>query len=160
MEYLRQNTDIPIPRVHSWGLLAENPQHLGPFIIMDYANGTLSSTILKQPDQEDMVLNPNIDNTTLDKIYYPIAYYMFQRSHLSFASIGSISEDDASSALHVAGRPLTYNMDELATVVGYPDDQFPTAPFDRASDYLRSVADQHLIHLCTQRSLTDDAEIA
>ncbi|CAG8141204.1 unnamed protein product [Penicillium nalgiovense] len=58
MEYLRQNTDIPIPRVHSWGLLAESPQHLGPFIIIDYVNGTILSTILKQPDQEDMVLNP------------------------------------------------------------------------------------------------------
>ncbi|KAJ5369298.1 uncharacterized protein N7496_009058 [Penicillium cataractarum] len=61
MEYLRQTTDIPIPRVHSWGLITESPQQLGPFIIMDYVNGTLSSTILKQPDQENMVLNPNID---------------------------------------------------------------------------------------------------
>lgn len=49
MEYLRRNTDIPIPRVHSWGLVAESPQQLGPFIIMDYVNGTLLSTILKQP---------------------------------------------------------------------------------------------------------------
>jgi aminoglycoside phosphotransferase (APT) family kinase protein len=80
MEYLRQNTDIPIPRVHSWGLIAESPQHLGPFIIMDYVDGTLLSTILKQPDQENVVLNPNIDNTTLDKIYDQIAYYMFQLS--------------------------------------------------------------------------------
>ncbi|CAG8036535.1 unnamed protein product [Penicillium olsonii] len=45
MEYLHQNTDIPIPRIHSWGLIAESPQHLGPFIIMDYVNGTLLSTI-------------------------------------------------------------------------------------------------------------------
>ncbi|KAJ5382868.1 hypothetical protein N7517_000779 [Penicillium concentricum] len=57
MEYLRQNTDIPIPRVHSWGLTAESPQHLGPFIIIDY-------TVLKQLDQEGVVLNPHIDNTT------------------------------------------------------------------------------------------------
>jgi hypothetical protein len=67
MEYLHQNTDIPISRVYSWGLLAESPQHLGPFIIMDYVNGTLLSSILKQPDQDGMVLSPNIDNTTLDK---------------------------------------------------------------------------------------------
>ena len=160
MEYLRQNTDIPIPRVHSWGLLAESPQHLGPFIIMDYVNGTLLSTILKQPDQDGMVLSPNIDDTTLDKIYYQVAYYIVQLSQLSFASIGAISKDDASSAWHVTGRPLTYNMNELVTVAGYPDDQFPTAPFDRASDYLRSVANEHLIHLWTQRNLADDAEIA
>lgn len=160
MGYLRQNTDIPIPRVHSWGLIAESPQQLGPFIIMDYANGTLLSTILKQPDQEDMVLNPNIDNTILDKIYHQIAYYMFQLSQLKLTSIGAISKDDASGTWHVTGRPLTYNMNELATVAGYPDDQFPTVPFDRASDYLKSVAEEHLIHLQTQRNLADDAEIA
>lgn len=39
MEYLRQNTDFPIPRVHSWGLLAESPRQLGPFINMDYVHG-------------------------------------------------------------------------------------------------------------------------
>jgi hypothetical protein len=160
MEYLRQNTDIPIPRVHSWGLTAESPQQLGPFIIMDYVNGTLLSTILKQPDQEDMVLNPNIDNTTLDKIYYQIAYYMFQLSQLTFVRIGAISKDHASNAWHVSGRPLTYNMNELATVAGYPGSQFPTAPFDLASDYLKSVANEHLIHLWTQRNLADDPEIA
>ncbi|KAJ5473738.1 hypothetical protein N7475_003304 [Penicillium sp. IBT 31633x] len=31
-------------------------------------------------------------------------------------------------------------MNELASGVGYPDGQSPTAPFDRASNYLRSVA--------------------
>lgn len=160
MEYLRQNTDIPIPRVHSWGLIAESPQHLGPFIIMDFVDGTLLSTILKQPNQENMVLDPNIDNATLDRIYYQIAYYMFQLSQLTFARIGAISKDHASSSWHVAGRPLTYNMNELATVAGYPDDQFPTAPFDRASDYLQSVANEHLVHLWTQRNLADDPEIA
>lgn len=35
-------------------------------------------------------------------------------------------------------------MNELATVAGYPVDHFPAAPFDRASDYLRSVANEHL----------------
>ncbi|PKY05494.1 hypothetical protein P168DRAFT_309811 [Aspergillus campestris IBT 28561] len=161
MEYLRQHTDIPIPRVHSWGLTAESPQRLGPFIIMDYVDGTLLSTILKQPDQEDMVLNQNVNSTTLDKIYDQITSYMFQLSRLTFTGIGTISRDRGSSATwNVAGRPLTYNMNELATVAGYPVEQFPNAPFDRASDFLRSVANEHLTHLRTQRNLADDAEIA
>ncbi|KAJ5561572.1 hypothetical protein N7535_003967 [Penicillium sp. DV-2018c] len=138
MEYLRENTDIPIPRVHSWGLTAESPQHLGPFIIMDYVKGTLLSTILKQPDQETMVLNPDIDYATLDKIYYQIA----------------------SCEWNVTGRPLTYNMNKLATDSGYPVDQFPTAPFDRTSDYLSSIAKEHLTHLWTQRNIVDDERTA
>lgn len=51
-------------------------------------------------------------------------------------------------------------MNELATVAGYPHDQFPIAPFNRASDYLRSVANEHLTHLWSQRNLADDPEIA
>ncbi|KAJ5101917.1 hypothetical protein NUU61_004139 [Penicillium alfredii] len=160
MGYLRQNTNIPLPRVHSWGLISESPQQLGPFIIMDYINSIPLSTILKQPDLEDMVLNPNIDNTILDKIYHQIASYIFQLSQLKFARIGAISKDDASGTWHVTGRPLTYNINELATVAGYPDDQFPTAPFNRASDYLKSLANEHLIHLQTQRNLADNTEIA
>ncbi|KUL81894.1 hypothetical protein ZTR_09526 [Talaromyces verruculosus] len=160
MEYLRQNTNIPIPRVHSWGLIAESPHQLGPFIIMDYVEGVLLSTILKQPDQEDVTLNPDVDNNILDKIYRQIAHYILQLSRLAFPRIGAISKDRASDTWHVTGRPLTYNMNELATVAGYPNSQFPIAPFDRASDYLRSVANEHLTHLWTQRNLADDPEIA
>lgn len=47
MEFLRQNTDIPIPRVYSQGLLTESPRQLGLFIIMDYVHDTLLSTILR-----------------------------------------------------------------------------------------------------------------
>jgi hypothetical protein len=160
MEYPRQNTNIPIPHVHSWGLLAESPRQLGPFIIMDYVHGTLLSTILRQPDTEDVVLNPNIDNRMLDKIYYQIAGYVLQLSRLTFPRIGAISKDNATSTWHVTGRPLTYNMNELATVASYPVDQFPTGPFDRASDYPKSLANEHILHLQTQRNLADNPKIA
>lgn len=97
MEYLRQHTNIPIPRVHSWGLIAESPQQLGPFIIIDYIEGVLLSTILKQPDQKDMILNPDINNNKLDKIYYQIAHYILQLSQLTFPRIRAISKDRASN---------------------------------------------------------------
>ncbi|KAI9745902.1 MAG: hypothetical protein M1818_000583 [Claussenomyces sp. TS43310] len=152
MEYLSQHT-IPLPRVHSWG----------SFIIMDYVAGTLLSSVLKQPtnsDQDDVRLNPNIDDTILDKIYHQIADYLLQLSQLTFSRIGAISKDNATNTWSVTARPLTYNMNELATVAGYPNDRFPTAPFDFASDYLRSVANEHLTHLWTQRNPADDPETA
>ncbi|KAJ4177528.1 hypothetical protein NW759_017424 [Fusarium solani] len=161
MEYLSQNTTIPIPRVHSWGFTAESPQQFGPFIIMDYIEGTLLSTVLKQPmesGQEDMVLDPSIDNSMLNKIYSQIADYLLQLSRLTFTRIGAISKDG--DTWSVNKRPLTYNMNELATVAGYPDDLFPTSAFNHASDYLKSVAHEHLAHLRTQRNLADDSEIA
>jgi hypothetical protein len=63
----------------AWWLKVHSPQ-LDPFIIMDHVNATLSSTFLKQPDQEDPFLNQDIDNTTSDKVCYQIAHYMFQLS--------------------------------------------------------------------------------
>ncbi|KIW54626.1 hypothetical protein PV05_06975 [Exophiala xenobiotica] len=160
MDYLRQNTTIPVPRIHSWGLTKESPQQLGPFIVMDFIDGTLLSTILKQADGQDLVLDPNIDNALLDKVYRQIAGYILQLSQLTFTQIGAISKDRNSNTWRVAARPLTYNMNELATVAGYPDDQFPTEPFDRTSDYLTSVAKEHLTHLWTQRNIADNPEIA
>lgn len=160
MEYLRQNTTIPIPRVHSWGLTKESPHQFGPFIIMDFVQGTLLSTILKQADRPDMVLDPNIDNALLDKVYHQIAGYILQLSQLAFSQIGAISKDHSSDTWRVAARPLTYNMNELATVAGYPGDQFPTEPFDRTSDYLTTAAKAHLTHLWTQRNIADNPEIA
>ncbi|KAJ3549634.1 hypothetical protein NM208_g403 [Fusarium decemcellulare] len=161
LEFLGQNTTIPIPRLHNWGLTSESPQQFGPFIIMDYVEGTLLSTILKQPakgDQDDVVLDPSIDNSMLDKVYRQVGDYLLQLSQLSFTRIGAISKDG--DTWSVTNRPLTYNMNELATVAAYPHDLFPTSTFDRAGDYLKSVAHQHLTHLQTQRNLADDPEIA
>jgi hypothetical protein len=163
MKYLSQNTTIPLPRVISWGSTEESPQQLGPFIIMDYVDGTRLSTILKQQtenDQEDVVLNPDINDTTLDIVYDQIADYMVQLSELDFTGIGAISEDPASNTWSVTGRPLTYNMNELATVSGYPIDKFPTAQFASVKEYFQNLANEHLIHLRTQRNLTDDPEDA
>lgn len=163
IEYLSQYTTIPLPRVLSWGLTEESPEQLGPFIIMDFIDGTRLSTILKQPtkdDQEDVILNPDIDDLTLDTIYDQLADYMLQISQLDFPRIGAISKDHTSNTWSVTGRPLTYNMNELATSTGYPIDRFPTEPFDCASTYFRSVASEHLIHLETQQNLADDAEDA
>jgi hypothetical protein len=82
MEYLGQNTTIPVPHIHSWGFTSESPQQFGPFIIMDYIEGTLLSTVLKQPmktDQEDVVLDPSINNSMLTRstVKSPITLFSF-----------------------------------------------------------------------------------
>lgn len=163
MEFISKNTTIPVPHVHSWGLTADSPHQFGPFIIMDYIEGTLLSTILKQPtesDQEDIVLSPDIDNTALDKIYRQLASYILQLSQLVFTRIGAISKENDSNTWSVTGRPLTYNMNELVTVAGCSNDVLPTLPFNSTSEYLKFMAKQHLAHLLAQRNIADDAEIA
>lgn len=86
MEFLSRNTTIPLPRVHSWGLTAESPK-LGPFIVIDFVEGTLLSTLLKletEDEDEDLILNPDINDAVLDKIYSQIADYILQLSRLTF----------------------------------------------------------------------------
>lgn len=155
IEYLRQHTTIPLPCIRCWGSAEESPQQLGPFIIMDFIEGTRLSTSLKQPtedDNADMILNPAIDEETLDIVYDQLADYILQISRLEFPLIGAISKDTLGTWA-VTSRPLTYDMNELATGTGYPSDQFPTAPFSCASDFFHAIAQQRLLHLHTQRNL-------
>ncbi|KAK3295839.1 uncharacterized protein B0H64DRAFT_156204 [Chaetomium fimeti] len=157
IEYLREHTTIPLPHVRCWGLADESPAQLGPFIIMDFVEGVRLSTFLKEPnedDEADLILNPTIEEATLDTIYDQLADYILQLSRLKFSSIGAISKDADSNTWSVTGRPLTFNMNELATNTGYPADQFPDGPFTRASDYFHAIADQHTLHLRTQRNLS------
>jgi hypothetical protein len=81
---------------------------------MDYVNGTLLSGKRKLRKLDyiigdliiDLVQCRVVDIRTQDHTVLIIV----QLSQLSFASIGAISKDDASSAWHVTGRPLTYNV--------------------------------------------------
>lgn len=85
----------------------------------------------------------------------------FSSPNSHYSRIGAISEaQDSPTGWSVTKRPLTYNMNELASVTTYPSDQFPTTPFDYASDYFQSLANQHLTHLRTQRNIADSIEIA
>ncbi|EEH47042.1 uncharacterized protein PADG_03140 [Paracoccidioides brasiliensis Pb18] len=160
MKFLRQRTSIPLPRLISWGLTVDSPQQLGPFIIMEYVEGIHLSDILKKPtanNQEKEILNPDIDDTTLNIVYRQIADFMLQLYNLDFTHIGAISEvAEGANTWAVTGRPLTYNMNELATCTGYPINRLPTERFASANEYFKSLADQHLVHLHTQRNLSID----
>lgn len=156
IEYLRQHTTIPLPNIRFWGLVEESPQELGPFIVMDLVSGTDLDDLLKQPtenNQQDVILDPKIDEAKLDIVYGQIADYMLQVSRLRFPRIGAISKDSISDEWVVVSRPLTYNMNDLMTSTGYPVDQFPTAPFSRTSDYFTAIANEHMTHFQTQRNL-------
>ncbi|KAF2865013.1 kinase-like domain-containing protein [Massariosphaeria phaeospora] len=161
---LMELTTIPVPRVVSWGTTEESPQLLGPFMIMDYIDGTSLATILKQPtdsEKDEVILVTDVDEMVLDGIYEQLADYMLQLARLDFSLIGAIAKHSSTDKWTVDQRPLTYNMNELATVVSnYPTEGFPTVPFTSAKTYLHALADEHLIHLRTQRNLAADPEDA
>ncbi len=162
MSYLSENTSIPIPRVRCWGLAKESPRQLGPFIIMDFVEGQDLSDLLQQPSEnkeEPIVLDPDIDEAKLDFVYEQVAGFMLELSRLEFPRIGAISRDTTSGQWTVTGRPLTYDMNEVVTLGGYPADQFTTmTSFDRASDYFAARAQCFQRHLEAQRNIAGDDE--
>jgi hypothetical protein len=104
-----------------------------------------------------VILATDVDDTKLEHVCEQLANYMLQLSRLDFATIGALSKNPSSDEWTVSERPLTYNMNELKTVVSnYPASGSPTAPFTSATAYLESLADEHLVHLRTQRNLARD----
>ena len=164
LEFLREKTTIPVPRVVSWGMTKDSPAHLGPFMIMDFIDGISLATILQQPTEntrDEVVLKTDVDDSKLDYIYEQLADYMLQLSRLDFTTIGAITKSPLSNEWDASARPLTYNMNELRTVVSkFPTDRDPTAPFTSANSYLHSLADEHLVHLQTQRNLANNRDDA
>lgn len=149
LKHIGEHTTIPVPRVLSWGLEDESPRQLGPFIIMEYVEGTCLDELLKQPTEDRIelsILNPDIDNATLDKVYDQIASYVVQLCRLEFTLIGAISDGVVSK------RPLTYEMNDLATATGYPANRFLREPVERVSDYFSKVSEMLYTNLESQRN--------
>lgn len=133
-----------------WGNAEESPQQLGPLIAMEYFMGTILDDLLKYPtedDRQDVILDPHIDEAKLDIVYDQIADYMLQLSRLRFSLIGAVSEDRVLCRPVVAARPVTFDMNELATNTGYPADKFPSAPFHRVRYYFEALSVTHTTHL-------------
>ncbi|KAH8695720.1 phosphotransferase enzyme family protein-like protein [Phaeosphaeriaceae sp. PMI808] len=124
LKFLSEKTTIPIPRVH-----------LGPFIIMDYVDGISLATILKQPtetEQDEVILATDVDDMKLDYIYEQLADYI------------AISKSPSLNRWVASERPLTYNMNELKTVVSNYPISGSTALFTSAKAFLHSLAKEHL----------------
>ncbi|KAH8702979.1 hypothetical protein GQ44DRAFT_783020 [Phaeosphaeriaceae sp. PMI808] len=75
--------------------------------------------------------------------------------------VDAISKIPSSDEWIASERPLTYNTNELQTVVSnYSINGYPTTPFTSAKAFLYSLTDEHLIHFQTQRNLANNREDA
>lgn len=161
MQYLREHTSLPVPRVLDVGLGESSPGQIGPYIIMEFAEGCDLSDVLQQPTDdifEPIVLDPNIDNAKLDFVYEQIAGFLLEISRLKFPAIGALSKDDVSGGWTVAKRPLTYDMNELATFGDMDPNKFATSPFSRSSEYFSALAKYLQEHLEAQKNITDGSD--
>jgi aminoglycoside phosphotransferase (APT) family kinase protein len=155
MNYLAQDTSIPVPKVIGSGKCA-----VGPYIVMTIIEGNLLSGYLKDPLQEVITLNPKIPISALKRAYYGMAEIMLELSKPAFPFIGALRKDDLFGGWNVHKRPLTFNMNRLAQFSNIPPGVFAKRRFTNAADYFEELAKQHLYHLEFQRNdaIRDEAD--
>lgn len=155
MRFIERNTTIPVPHVFYHGTADESPCGLGPFIIMEYIEhahtfvAALNTPGLSADDRP--VLNPQISSERLELVYSQMADILLELSKHSFPRIGSLTKADNGS-WPVLRRPVTLNMNELVQLANYPRSELPSTRFPTSADYLKALADMHIMHLSSQRN--------
>ncbi|KAE8150300.1 kinase-like domain-containing protein [Aspergillus avenaceus] len=145
MRYIRKTTSIPVPEVFGSGIC-----WAGPYIVMSFLEGVPLSQLLKDPFSEGRpVLNPQISDRSLKRAYREMAALIIELSRHEFDSIGALEENER--RFLIAGRPLTFNMNELMVSANLPQEVFPSHTFRSATDYFKALAIQHLFHLQLQQ---------
>ncbi|KAI1758058.1 phosphotransferase family protein [Xylaria castorea] len=155
MRYVAANTTIPVPKVYHHGTAAENPSGTGPFIIMDYVDHEKDmSDILNDPTLETgdlQIIDPNIAEEKLEKLYEQMANILLQLSRLSFSRIGSLIQD-ADGSFSLSGRPLTQYMNVLAGWMCSDFVPLSLGPYSTDKEWYCALADMHLMQLNHQRN--------
>lgn len=156
MRYIQDHTTIPVPFVLHWGTQDESPLGIGPFIIMDYVNHEMDMIeALNTPGIDTFtdrpILNPNVNEATLEMLYGQVAKILLQLSKLELPLIGALEETKEWS-WEVTRRPLSLPMNELVRVGTLSQDKLPATTFDSSSAYLQSLATLHVDHLAHQRN--------
>jgi aminoglycoside phosphotransferase (APT) family kinase protein len=142
--FLARKTRVPVPIVLGagrWGL--------GPYIVTTFIEGTLLSKRLGDPASSPS-LNPDISNSSLERVYRQMAQVMLELSKPVFRQIGALVND--SGQWKVFKRPLTLNMNELLRVGNIPPAKFTQERFDTAAEYFEELATQQFLHLQYQRN--------
>ena len=114
MDFVSQNTTIPVPRVHAWGLASDNPLSIGPFIVMDFIEGVrLADLWMSEPDEHDLRwLRKDVPEEDLRTIYRQCAAYLLELDAHPFKFIGSLAYEDQSRR-SILVSPFTIKMHEI-----------------------------------------------
>jgi hypothetical protein len=114
---IQKETTIPVPNIQAWGVAAQNPLGLGPFIIMDFMQDCISlNELLKNPTGGTRLLTEDLSDNEMETIYRQIANFLLQLFKLNFYHIGSL--DSPASGLSFPTRPLTWKAHDILQTGG------------------------------------------
>ncbi|UZP40467.1 hypothetical protein NXS19_008283 [Fusarium pseudograminearum] len=153
MAYLAKHTNVPVPT-----LFYHTPSSdIGPALILQhikYARDMSDALAIPGQDPEETpVLNPNIEEDTLRKLYQKIAVILSQLCQPTFARIGSLIED-GNGQIAVAGRPITQNMNNMIQLANIPKAVLPEPQqtYDSADGWYTASAEMHMAQLLFQHN--------
>ncbi|KAF1955899.1 hypothetical protein CC80DRAFT_473873 [Byssothecium circinans] len=155
LRLIRDNTTIPVPKVHAWGLSADNTLGLGPFIMMDFIDGVSLSDLLKDPNVENptRLMRADMDDAHIEFIYRQFANFLLQIFNLDFDRIGSLPSSpsaEAESQSPTPIRPLRFKAHSILQNGGVDTFGDRYQGFSTATEYFQYVAGQDLEQLIHQ----------
>ncbi|KAI9645450.1 hypothetical protein NHQ30_006189 [Ciborinia camelliae] len=145
LQYLRKNTNIPVPRLLGVGKIT-----LGPYIVEEFIEGDLGSGPFMESRIELQNLNPNISEQKLKVLYREMANIVLEMSKPEFTRIGSLVQ--TGNGYSIGRRPLTKYMNELAMKANLGPQHFPTSMYTTSAAYFESLVQQHMAQLRNQRN--------
>ncbi|EQL03694.1 hypothetical protein G6O67_006992 [Ophiocordyceps sinensis] len=152
MEFLRENTTIPVPYVYSHGTEMHHLTPLKlPYILMEWVPGDgLREFLANKPSDE-----------LRSTVYRQLASFHLQlwRLPLPFQGIASCTRDGETGEWR-SRRPLTMDMHQLVLGIHqYPRD-WPTEKFESLGEYFAFLKRQQWVQLWTLRNINAPPEQA
>ncbi|KFY89793.1 hypothetical protein V500_05492 [Pseudogymnoascus sp. VKM F-4518 (FW-2643)] len=153
MEFIREKTSIPIPKVIASGRAEGRFAGLGSFIIMEFVDGERLDEALYQNDE----IKPGIGQPTLDFIYKQMAQIYLELFEHDFDQIGGLSMPSGGRSWHIRDAPLTLKMNEGQRLTGIHLNDH-CEPYTTTEAYLDNLVDQHTRLLCENPESVSDEE--
>ncbi|KAF4980844.1 hypothetical protein FZEAL_3242 [Fusarium zealandicum] len=158
MKLIRQQTTIPIPEIRAWGLAADNTLGIGPFIMMDFIEGTSVDDILQTPDAR--IMRQDISERAIEVLFRQTIDFSLQLQKLDFPHIGSLTSKSTAGrggfTATIHSRPVTkkshdFVLESGVNVLGPQDEIFAST-----TEYFHHIVDRDLQHLHDQPNSVDD----
>ncbi|OAA53512.1 Protein kinase-like domain protein [Niveomyces insectorum RCEF 264] len=151
MRLIRERTTVPVPDIKHWGLAADNPLGLGPFIIMDFVPGVPLESVLCNPDADHhfRLIREDISDDTMAFLYRQFAAIQLQLFKLDVGDrIGSLPATQTGFRAPV--RPLTFKAHDIMQTGGVDVFGDRGGGFLSPTDYFQYVLQQDWAQLLAQ----------
>jgi hypothetical protein len=114
---IRDKSTIPVPNIQAWGVAAENPLGLGPFILMELIQeGVSLHDLLKDVNSGTRLLRDDLSDQEIETIYRQFANFLLRLFKLDFDYMGNLHSPHPE--LRFPSQPLTWKVHDILQTGG------------------------------------------